>query len=162
MRSVGAALAARTGLAVRYVDERFTTASALRTIKTIRADQLAAERATSMRSLLPSCCSMRWRSPSRPLNAGPARAARAVLVRIAVVCVVCAACAGEPHGVPQRVVIAPGTSLRAAADSLARAGVIHMPWLFRLYASAKHHDRDVKAGTYLLQRDLPWPRRSTR
>ncbi len=35
VRSVGAALAARTGLAVRYVDERFTTASALRTIKTI-------------------------------------------------------------------------------------------------------------------------------
>jgi UPF0755 protein len=68
----------------------------------------------------------------------------------------CAACGGEPHGVPQRVVIAPGTSLRAAADSLARAGVIRTPWLFRIYASAKHHDRDVKAGTYLLQRDLPW------
>jgi putative Holliday junction resolvase len=35
VRSLGAALAARTGLTVRYVDERFTTASALRTIKTI-------------------------------------------------------------------------------------------------------------------------------
>ena len=68
----------------------------------------------------------------------------------------CAACAREPHGVPQRVVIAPRTTLRAAADSLARAGVIRAPWLFRIYASWKHHDRDVKAGTYLLQRDMPW------
>jgi putative Holliday junction resolvase len=35
VRAVGAALAARTGLTVRYVDERFTTASALRTIREI-------------------------------------------------------------------------------------------------------------------------------
>ena len=35
VRSVGSAIAARTGLPVRYVDERFTTAAALRAIKTM-------------------------------------------------------------------------------------------------------------------------------
>jgi putative holliday junction resolvase len=35
VRSVGAAIAARTGLPVRYVDERFTTAAALRAVKTM-------------------------------------------------------------------------------------------------------------------------------
>jgi putative holliday junction resolvase len=33
VRSVGAALAARTGLRVRYVDERYTTATALRAVQ---------------------------------------------------------------------------------------------------------------------------------
>jgi putative Holliday junction resolvase len=33
VRAIGAALAERTGLPVRYVDERFTTAAALRTIR---------------------------------------------------------------------------------------------------------------------------------
>jgi putative Holliday junction resolvase len=35
VRSVGAALAARTKLAVRYVDERFTTAVALRAVRSV-------------------------------------------------------------------------------------------------------------------------------
>jgi putative holliday junction resolvase len=35
VRSVGAALAERTKLSVRYVDERFTTAAALRTIRSV-------------------------------------------------------------------------------------------------------------------------------
>ena len=35
VRSVGAALAARTGLDIRYVDERFTTAAALRAVRTM-------------------------------------------------------------------------------------------------------------------------------
>ncbi len=33
VRTVGSALASRTGLPVRYVDERFTTSAALRTVK---------------------------------------------------------------------------------------------------------------------------------
>jgi len=33
VREIGAALAERTGLPVRYVDERFTTAAALRTVR---------------------------------------------------------------------------------------------------------------------------------
>lgn len=67
-----------------------------------------------------------------------------------------AACGGEPHGVPLRVLIPVGASFRTAADSLARAGIIESPRLFRLYASARHRDRDVKAGTYLLQRGIRW------
>ncbi len=35
VRAVGAALASRTGLPVRYVDERFTTAAALRAVQTM-------------------------------------------------------------------------------------------------------------------------------
>jgi len=66
------------------------------------------------------------------------------------------ACGREPSGLPERVVIPSGATLRAAADSLAHAGVIESPWLFRMYASFKHHDRDLRAGTYLLQRHLPW------
>jgi len=35
VRAIGAALAARTGLPVRYVDERYTTAAALRAVETL-------------------------------------------------------------------------------------------------------------------------------
>ena len=65
-------------------------------------------------------------------------------------------CAGQPSGVPQRVVIPPGTTMRAAADSLARAGVIDAPRLFRIYADVEGRDRGIKPGTYLLQRHLAW------
>jgi UPF0755 protein len=63
---------------------------------------------------------------------------------------------GAGDGVPTRVVIAPGTSLRAAADSLAARRVIGQPRLFALYAQMKGHDRALKAGTYVLQRGMPW------
>jgi UPF0755 protein len=99
---------------------------------------------------------MHWHCLSSRRRRSPRAHAWASARRVVVLCAAATACGREPHGVPQRVVIAPGTTLRAAADSLARAGVIRDPWLFRIYASLKHHDRDVKAGTYLLQRDLPW------
>ena len=67
-----------------------------------------------------------------------------------------AACGGEPHGVPQHVVIPMGSTFRAAVDSLARADVIEWPRAFRVYASMKHRDRELKAGTYLLQRGITW------
>ena len=41
---------------------------------------------------------------------------------------------GAPSGVPRRVLIPTGATLRSAADSLARAGVIDAPRLFQLYA----------------------------
>lgn len=65
-------------------------------------------------------------------------------------------CSGRPSGVPRRVVIPMGATLRAAADSLAHAGVIDAPRLFQLYAHFEGHDRDLKPGTYLLQRHLGW------
>jgi UPF0755 protein len=66
------------------------------------------------------------------------------------------ACGGGPPGLPVRVNIPPGASLGAAADSLARAGVLSSPRLFRLYAALRGHGGDIKPGTYALQRHMPW------
>lgn len=82
------------------------------------------------------------------------RRIRRVGVRLAVAALsVAAACGGSGSGAPVRVTIPAHTTLRAAADSLSRAGVIRWPRLFRVYASLRHRDRAIKAGTYLLHRD---------
>lgn len=65
------------------------------------------------------------------------------------------ACSG-PTGAPVRVIIPRGTSFRAAADSMASAGVIRFPLAFRVYAQALRRDRKIQAGTYLLRRGTPW------
>ena len=65
-------------------------------------------------------------------------------------------CGGEPHGALLRVSVPSGSTFRAAADSLGRAGVVRSPRLFALYAKLRGSDRDIKAGTYLLQRGTPW------
>jgi len=67
-----------------------------------------------------------------------------------------AACAGSPHGPIVHVTIPPGATFRVAADSLHRAGLVEAPRLFRLYAQLTGRDRDIKAGTYGLQRDMGW------
>jgi UPF0755 protein len=46
--------------------------------------------------------------------------------------------------------------MRAAAESLHRAGVIGSPKLFQFYAKVRRSDRGIKAGTYLLRRDASW------
>ncbi|HXY32330.1 MAG TPA: endolytic transglycosylase MltG [Gemmatimonadaceae bacterium] len=69
--------------------------------------------------------------------------------------VLLAGCAAT-DGVPVRVTIPPGASFRAAADSLANAGVVSTPMLFRLYAKVTGGDRDIKAGTYVLKRGAGW------
>jgi UPF0755 protein len=66
-----------------------------------------------------------------------------------------AACGGG-SGPAVRVVVPQGASFRAASDSLARAGVIQSPALFRLYAKLRGGDRSIKAGTYLLRRGSSW------
>jgi UPF0755 protein len=43
-----------------------------------------------------------------------------------------------------------------AADSLAKAGVIQAPELFRFYAKLRGGDRRIKPGTYLLRRGSSW------
>lgn len=63
---------------------------------------------------------------------------------------------GSGVGSSARVTIPPGASLRVAGDSLAKAGIIHWPRLFRVYASLRRSDRGIKAGTYLLRRDAGW------
>jgi peptidoglycan lytic transglycosylase G len=63
---------------------------------------------------------------------------------------------GSPHGRPVRVIVPPRSSLGVAADSLARAGIISAPRLFRLYAKVRGGDRGIKAGTYLFQHGTSW------
>jgi UPF0755 protein len=55
-----------------------------------------------------------------------------------------------------RVTIPQHTSLRLAAESLGKAGVIRYPKLFGVYASLRHSDRGIKAGTYLLHKNAGW------
>jgi len=65
------------------------------------------------------------------------------------------ACGGS-EGPTVRVVVPAGATFRQATDSLARAGVVGSPWLFRAYAKARGADRTVKAGTYRLPRNAEW------
>lgn len=66
-----------------------------------------------------------------------------------------AAC-GRGTGGSVRVTIPPHATMRTASDSLARAGVIHWPGLFRAYVSLRHGDRSIRTGTYMLHRDAGW------
>jgi UPF0755 protein len=63
---------------------------------------------------------------------------------------------GAGSGAPVRVTIPPRSSLRAAADSLSKAGVISFPRLFRVYASMRGGDRGIRAGTYALHKSSGW------
>ncbi len=55
-----------------------------------------------------------------------------------------------------RVVVPAGASVRVAADSLAGAGVIRSPRLFRTYAWLRGGDRRIRAGTYEFRRGASW------
>ena len=66
------------------------------------------------------------------------------------------ACGGDVQGPPVRVVIPRGATVRAAADSLERAGVISSSRLFRWYASIAGRDRAIKSGTYELEPGENW------
>ena len=63
---------------------------------------------------------------------------------------------GSGSGASVRVVIPRGASMRAASDSLAKAGVISSPRLFRIYASLRGGDRGIHAGTYALHKNAGW------
>jgi UPF0755 protein len=63
----------------------------------------------------------------------------------------------EPRGAAIRVIIPKGASFATATDSLKRAGLVHYPLLFRVFARVKGEDRNIKPGTYLLKRGTPWP-----
>jgi UPF0755 protein len=66
------------------------------------------------------------------------------------------ACSGQPHGAPTRVIVPRGASFGQAADSLAHAGIVGSPKLFRLYGRLTGGDRNIKPGTYLLKHGTPW------
>jgi UPF0755 protein len=76
-------------------------------------------------------------------------AALLVLLMLAVAC-------GKGSGAAARVVIPPGVTFRAAADSLRRAELISSARLFRVYARLARKDRALKPGTYVLARNMSW------
>jgi len=79
------------------------------------------------------------------------------IARVARVCAIACLCAcSSGDDAPVRVTVPPGASMRIAADSLKRAGVIGSPKLFRLYAKLRGSDRGIKAGTYMLKPSAGW------
>jgi UPF0755 protein len=65
------------------------------------------------------------------------------------------ACGGGSSGTA-RATIPPGATLRVAAESLSRVGLIRSPALFRIYARIRGGERTIRAGTYELRKDLGW------
>ena len=65
-----------------------------------------------------------------------------------------AACGGGSGAGVARATIPPRSSLRAAAESLAKAGLIKSPTFFRLYARIRGGDRQIRSGTYELKKNL--------
>jgi UPF0755 protein len=63
----------------------------------------------------------------------------------------------SPHGPPTRVIVPRGATFKVAADSMAHAGLVSWPKLFRAYARITGGDRDIKPGTYLIKHGTPWP-----
>jgi UPF0755 protein len=93
------------------------------------------------------------RRPARSPARSPGRSlARASLLGVLALGV---GCRGGGTG-EARVVIPQGASLRVAADSLEKAGVIQNATLFRLYGSMTDHDRSIRAGTYVFKRGVSW------
>jgi UPF0755 protein len=81
-------------------------------------------------------------------------ARRAML--FAVCAAVLGACESNTRGAAVKVTIPPGASLRTAAESLHKAGLVASPRLFRYYAKATGDDHDIKAGTYSLRSNESW------
>lgn len=66
------------------------------------------------------------------------------------------ACRGAGTG-RVRVIVPRGATMRVAAESLARAGVVQNATAFRLYARMlRRSDRSIRAGTYVFQRGRSW------
>jgi peptidoglycan lytic transglycosylase G len=81
---------------------------------------------------------------------------RQILRGSALALVFAATACGSGSGPAVRVTIPSGANMRVASDSLAKAGVIHYARLFRVYASLRHRDRQIRSGTYMLHRDAGW------
>lgn len=94
-------------------------------------------------------------------DSGRSSVSRALVrVRVALLVACCAAalggCESNTHGAMVKVTIPPGASLRTAADSLHRAGLVAWPRFFRYYAKATGDAHDIKAGTYSLRSGESW------
>jgi UPF0755 protein len=54
------------------------------------------------------------------------------------------------------VIVPRGATLRVAAESLAKAGVVQNATAFRLYGMLRGSDRSIRAGTYVFKRGVSW------
>src|SRR5215217_9749179 len=83
------------------------------------------------------------------------RSARWLIVAAAVVATTMFACRGSGSG-EVRVLVPRGATLRVAAESLAKAGVVQSATAFRLYGMLRGSDRSIRAGTYVFKRGGSW------
>jgi UPF0755 protein len=84
------------------------------------------------------------------------RASRFAAVATAILLASPAACGSSTKEGYGRVSIPQGAAFRTAADSLHAHGFVSAPWLFRVYARITGRDRQIRAGTYVLQHGLSW------
>jgi len=84
------------------------------------------------------------------------RARFATAAGVALIVAASAACGSSSKQGYGRVSIPQGAAFRTAADSLHAHGFVSSPWLFRVYARLTGRDRQIRAGTYVLQHGLSW------
>lgn len=80
---------------------------------------------------------------------------RLIVAAVAIVALVMLACRGSGTG-QVRVIVPRGATLRVAAESLAKAGVVQNATAFRLYGMLRGSDRSIRAGTYVFKRGVSW------
>jgi UPF0755 protein len=80
---------------------------------------------------------------------------RLIVGAAAVVVMLVLSCRGSGTG-DVRVLVPHGATLRVAAESLAKAGVVQNATAFRLYGMLRGSDRSIRAGTYVFKRGTSW------
>ena len=86
---------------------------------------------------------------------GTQRARRIIAGAATVVAMTMLSCRGTGTG-DVRVLVPRGATLRVAAESLAKAGVVQNATAFRLYGMLRGSDRSIRAGTYVFKRGTSW------
>jgi len=90
--------------------------------------------------------------PARRSGAAPLRL---IVVAVAVAAMAMVGCRGSGTG-EARVLVPRGATLRVAAESLEKAGVVNNATAFRLYGMLRRSDRSIRAGTYVFKRPVSW------
>ncbi len=80
---------------------------------------------------------------------------RLIAIAAMVVAIAMAGCRGPGTG-DARVLVPRGATLRVAAESLEKAGVVNNATAFRLYGMLRGSDRSIRAGTYVFKRPVSW------
>jgi UPF0755 protein len=92
----------------------------------------------------------------RPTHSAASQGARCALgLLLAAALAFIGACRGSGTG-EAHVLVPRGATLRIAAESLAKAGVVQSATAFRLYAMVRRRDRSIRAGTYVFKRGISW------